>query len=205
MLDKDVDEKYYVSDAMLNYFMGVNQKPSKFDRKSRFMANMNRKDQDRANSITTNAGQRPTDNFVRIPEKTIKGYKEAYDGDGVYLDRPHQKRGCVQKDSIPTLKTSGKDIGVVIDDMYKNRDARTYTDAAPTLRSERSGLKTVGHNLRIRKLTPLSCYRLMGFADEDFYKAQSAGISDTQLYRQAGNSIVVAVLQAILKELLCPR
>lgn len=56
--------------------------------------------------------------------------------------------------------------------------------------------------LKIRKLTPLECWRLMGFDDIDFYNAKNVGISDTQLYRQAGNSIVVDVLQAIFKELL---
>jgi DNA (cytosine-5)-methyltransferase 1 len=56
-------------------------------------------------------------------------------------------------------------------------------------------------NYRIRKLTPLECYRLMGFLDEAFYKAKSVGISDSQLYRQAGNSIVVNVLESIFKNL----
>lgn len=56
--------------------------------------------------------------------------------------------------------------------------------------------------IRIRKLTPKECWRLMGFDDEDFYKAKNAGISDTQLYKQAGNSIVVNVLEAIFKNLL---
>ncbi len=55
--------------------------------------------------------------------------------------------------------------------------------------------------MRIRKLTPRECWRLMGFADEDFDRAQSVN-SDTQLYKQAGNSIVVDVLVAILKNLL---
>lgn len=49
-------------------------------------------------------------------------------------------------------------------------------------------------NLRIRKLTPKECWRLMGFKDEEFERAESAGISNTQLYRQAGNSIVVDTL-----------
>lgn len=56
--------------------------------------------------------------------------------------------------------------------------------------------------MRIRKLTPLECWRLMGFDDKDFYKAKDAGISDTQLYRQAGNSIVVNVLEKIIEGLL---
>ena len=49
-------------------------------------------------------------------------------------------------------------------------------------------------SLRIRKLTPKECWRLMGFKDEEFERAESAGISNTQLYKQAGNSIVVDTL-----------
>lgn len=56
-------------------------------------------------------------------------------------------------------------------------------------------------NLRIRKLTPKECWRLMGFEDEDFEKASQVN-SDSQLYKQAGNSIVVDVLEAIFKEML---
>lgn len=54
---------------------------------------------------------------------------------------------------------------------------------------------------RIRKLTPKECWRLMGFSDEDFEKAQKVN-SDSQLYKQAGNSIVVDVLMAIFNEML---
>lgn len=53
----------------------------------------------------------------------------------------------------------------------------------------------------IRKLTPKECWRLMGFDDKDFYKAKNDGLSDTQLYKQAGNSIVVNVLECIFKNL----
>ena len=57
------------------------------------------------------------------------------------------------------------------------------------------------NNLRIRKLTPKECWRLMGFDDEDFQKSSKVN-SNTQLYKQAGNSIVVNVLVAILGNLL---
>lgn len=59
----------------------------------------------------------------------------------------------------------------------------------------------VARDYRIRKLTPLECWRLMGFDDADFHKAEKVN-SNTQLYKQAGNSIVVPVLGAIMKELL---
>ena len=53
----------------------------------------------------------------------------------------------------------------------------------------------------VRKLTPLECWRLMGFSDEDFLKAKNSGVSNGQLYKQAGNSIVVPVLEGIFREL----
>ncbi len=55
--------------------------------------------------------------------------------------------------------------------------------------------------LKIRKLTPKECWRLMGFDDEDYEKASKVN-SNTQLYKQAGNSIVVNVLEVILTNLL---
>lgn len=55
--------------------------------------------------------------------------------------------------------------------------------------------------IKVRKLTPRECWRLMGFSDEDFDKVRPLN-SDTQLYRQAGNSICVPVLEAIFRNLL---
>ena len=57
--------------------------------------------------------------------------------------------------------------------------------------------------LKIRKLTPKECWRLMSFTDSDIEKCISIGISNTQLYKQAGNSIVVKVLEGIFRNLLC--
>ena len=55
--------------------------------------------------------------------------------------------------------------------------------------------------LRIRKLTPKECWRLMGFSDDAYEKAEQVN-SKTQLYKQAGNSIVVNVLMEIIKQLM---
>lgn len=55
---------------------------------------------------------------------------------------------------------------------------------------------------RIRKLTPKECWRLMGYTDEDFDNAKNAGVSNSQLYKQAGNAIVKQVLMAIFKQML---
>ena len=83
-------------------------------------------------------------------------------------------------------------------------DASRIVDSnglAPTVKENHGTVTATISNLRIRKLTPKECWRLMGFDDEDFEKAAKVN-SNTQLYKQAGNSIVVNVLEAILRELL---
>lgn len=72
--------------------------------------------------------------------------------------------------------------------------------AATVTTNKGEGQKVATDDFRIRKLTPLECWRLMGFDDDDFYKAQNVGISNSQLYKQAGNSIVVPVLQSIFRQ-----
>lgn len=128
-----------------------------------------------------------------------------------------------EKDTCHTIATrsgSRKTDNFIMEDFYKNRPTRVYEEASPTLRSGRTGLKVITANTkgypcndlngviehqaseyRIRKLTPKECWRLMGFDDSDFEKAEKVN-SNTQLYKQAGNSIVVNVLEGILTNLL---
>ena len=76
---------------------------------------------------------------------------------------------------------------------------------SPTLNTAQGGqrevkiIETTAEAYRIRKLTPRECYRLMGFTDAEFDSIK--GVSNTQLYKQAGNSIVVNVLEAIFRRL----
>lgn len=62
-------------------------------------------------------------------------------------------------------------------------------------------IDTQNKKYRLRRLTEKECWRLMDFTDEQFDKAKDAGLSDTQLYKQAGNSIVVGVLEQIMGNL----
>ena len=71
---------------------------------------------------------------------------------------------------------------------------------APTVKENHGTVTATMQNLRIRKLTPKECWRLMGFDDSDFEKAEKVN-SNSQLYKQAGNSIVVPVLEYIIKGL----
>ncbi len=141
--------------------------------------------------------------YIEINNGTKKGYDEAIDGDSVNLSYPTSKtrRGRVGHQVSQTLQCNGAMGVVIIDDTYGyEKKPRQYTTVSPTLRSGRQGLK-VDDNIRIRKLTPKECWRLMGFDDVDFEKAEKVN-SNTQLYKQAGNSIVVNVLEKILENLL---
>lgn len=343
MLEDAVDERYFLSDAMMDYFMGVNQRPSKFPRKERFLQNINRKDQDRANSITTNPGNRPSDNFIVasrgrdpenpsdrtagntnlkqrleprfdgltntittvqkdnyvaginlktklcnelvqkgvvkggeiinhsytnspqrstldkyiesddgvmptittrpdtlgyveketliVPANNNTGYDTAAEGDGIGIAYPNSttRRGRVGHEVAKTI-TTGDSQGVVVDKSVKPSVAKNFerekeqiatTDKeiyqcecenqwqdnkvgckiSPSLRANNNSTYGLTGNLRIRKLTPKECWRLMGFDDKDFEKAEKVN-SNAQLYKQAGNSIVVDVLYYILHNLL---
>lgn len=98
-----------------------------------------------------------------------------------------------------------KQIATLNNSKYES-SARVYCPSGlcPTLTTNGGGhheVKIMEDKSNVRKLTPLEYWRLMGFDDSDFNKAQAVN-SDTQLYKQAGNSIVVNVLEAVLKNLL---
>ena len=107
-------------------------------------------------------------------------------------------------DNRPIVRITEATIGDSINIAYPNsntRRGRVCEGKANTLStSPQQAVITEDsnmENIRIRKLTPRECWRLMGFDDEDFNKARAVN-SDTQLYKQAGNSIVVNVLEAIM-------
>lgn len=107
----------------------------------------------------------------------------------------------VQKDNLVLEPSNIKhtELPCIFDDRDKGFGVKTQ-DICPTQRAERNGIKCIGVDYRIRKLTPKECWRLMGISDEDFEKAQKMN-SNTQLYKQAGNAIVVNVLEGIFRKL----
>lgn len=108
---------------------------------------------------------------IRVKEATSQGYAEAELGDSVNLSHPNSK----------------------------TRRGRVGKQIANTLLTgESQGV--VEPDFRIRKLTPRECWRLQGFPDWAFDKAQEVN-SNSQLYKQAGNSVTVNVIAAIAKEL----
>lgn len=109
---------------------------------------------------------------IRIKEATKKGYAEATIGDSVNISHPNSK----------------------------TRRGRVGKQIANTLLTgEEQGV--VMNDFRIRKLTPKECWRLQGFPDWAFERAAKVN-SNSQLYKQAGNSVTVNVIEAIARRLV---
>lgn len=184
ILEDEVDEKYYLSDMQVNKIKASNfmqekkriqdkeysdtilardWKDPKCVRVGGIFDKENSKHQ--AGSIYDKNGLSPTldcmaggwrQPSIIIKNATKKGYLEATEGDGIDISsRMQYHRGNVQKGIIQTLDCQGGNSKGVVDS-----------------------------ELRIRKLTPKECWRLMGFDDEDFEKAEKVN-SNTQLYKQA--------------------
>jgi DNA (cytosine-5)-methyltransferase 1 len=170
LLEDNVEDKYFITIDRINNFNDMTNRNG-------FIRGLTFKPHELtspfAYTITTRSGARSTDNFIVVPEKTIRGFKEAEVGDGIYINRPHQKRGVVQKNKIQTLKTTVNDLGVVV----KKDDL-----------------------ISIRKITPREAWRLMGWKDDRIDLVINE-FSDAQLYKMAGNGIVVKVLEVLFKNL----
>lgn len=214
LLEQDVDKKYFLSDKLLNGFIEHRKrhilKGNGFGFRGCTDVNSY------THTLTTREGRRPTDTFISakqlkqigfiknnaqgqrvydenvactlqanggglganlVRQTTKKGYDIANEGDSINLEQPNSKtrRGRVGDQRVNTLTTSC------------NQAVVQHGD--------------------IRRLTPRECWRLMGFDDKDFDKASNVDIgnrkmSDSQLYKQAGNSIVVNVLEEIYKCLM---
>lgn len=92
--------------------------------------------------------------------------------------------------------------GVGVNPLSRKLEFNGFKENSPALRAtDYKCPHCYSDGYRIRKLTPRECWRLMAFTDVEFDCAKLSGVSNSQLYRQAGNSIVVDVLVAIFKEL----
>lgn len=116
---------------------------------------------------------------IRIPQGTKKGYIEVPPGSLFDMSYPESttRRGRVQEGGkvSPTLMASGE-----APCHYEGKLEQSY---------------------RIRKLTPKECFRLMGVSEGDIEKIQNSGVSQSQQYKMAGNSIVVDVLEHIFRKM----
>lgn len=128
--------------------------------------------------------------MILVRANTKKGYEVAELGDSINLEYPNSttRRGRVGKQIAQTITTAPNQ-GVVkqmTDKILNPLKAGGGSGNTP---------KVINEEFAIRKLTPKECFRLMGFDDSDVDLLIENGISNTQLYKMAGNSIVVNMLE----------
>lgn len=172
LLEDEVDEKYYLSDKIINFFQENTIKNQQKGNGFKFSP-IQKENANIAKCITTRAGGRMDDNFITIKTKNkrLKSLIEKIDLtiNNQYLDIYNQ--------------SSSENAGTI------------------TTRVDASNLTAVYKDFRIRKLTPKECFRLMGVKDKD-YENIAQNQSNASLYHLAGDSIIVNVLMAIFNQII---
>lgn len=199
VLEEDVDDKYFLSEERINTITKAERSIGWTDADKK----------DAANCVLTMYSKNPTDGeYLKIKSAISKGYEEATEGDSINFSVPNSetRRGRVGKQVAQTLDT-GCQQGVLIGDYRTDEGFRWRKDGnspaimammRDTWKENFTGQNPpiVSMEYKIRRLTPRECFRLMDFPDTFTWTC-----SDSQAYKQAGNSIVVNVLYKILKNL----
>ncbi|MCM1315867.1 MAG: DNA cytosine methyltransferase [Alistipes senegalensis] len=161
VLEDEVEEKYYLSDTMINGFIKHN---SNHLNKGTGFIWQPRDYNGVASTLRANSALCPTDNTIMtcLVSKQGKQFEHETKETNTILARDYKGFGNQRMNAV---------------------------------------IENTSKNFRIRKLTPKECWRLMGFPDGCFDLAKNAGVSNSQLYKQAGNSIVVNVLYYIYWEI----
>ena len=190
ILEENVDKKYFLSEKLINGFLFKETHSSwKFEPKD---------ENEISNCLTAQyAKMAITATYVKVKSNNSKGYEVAEIGDTIRLAHPNSEtsRGRISKEVSHTIDCSGQE-GIFIGDyrydegfrFRQNGNSPTITTSAPIYLKQ---------NFKIRRLTPRECFRLMDFPDTFDFSV----VSESQAYKQAGNSIVVNVLYKILKNL----
>lgn len=211
VLEDEVEEKYYLDDKQLKRLKTTNYERGKFE---------NRVKDENGIMSTLCARDYKDPQCVQVGELDMKGFdqmKRVYSGEGVSPTLTCMGGGntepkviidnSVKPSVAENFEREKEEILKSDKDIYEAQCEKGWNDnkvglkLSPTIRESSSSIYGLDNNYRIRKLTPRETWRLMGFRDCDFEKAAKV-CSNSQLYKQAGNSICVPVLQRILRNLL---
>ena len=210
VLEENVDEKFYISEDKVQKFIQTLHidKSDEGSNTPKFVGNVNRPDfgtgyaggvwdvDNISPTLTTMQGGGRQPHIMCGIDKSLNGTKFI---DNANCLTAREDRG------ISNRKSEGTAVIEVLGNVNpsgKGMNGNVFSDngLSPTLTTNKGEGNKILSNLRIRKLTPKECFRLMGFNDSD-YEAASKVVSNSQMYKQTGNSIVVDVLYYILVEL----
>lgn len=213
ILESDVDSKYYLSKKIIDGFMAHNDNHEK---KGTVFIFKPKTDDEIANCLRANAAICPTDNTIKIKTNNALGYEIATHGDVVCYENLNSKtrRGRVGNQVAQTLDTQAQQAVLLYENKRLNATLQKHdltegepmaidvynqsiNKNCPTLVEPHHNAVRLWDGYAIRRLTPRECFRLMDFPDSFDFSV----VSDTQAYKQAGNSIVVRVLEKIIANL----
>ena len=208
MLEEEVEEKYYLSDVAISKIVNwkAHQKP--FERvlgeeSTSPCITARGAGEDHSGMILFSDTLKTTSNLqnecLQIRENILKEKSLFTETQAKMINENGDVKRYINSNIVDKFN-EGQCADISFPNGY-NKACRVHDECPAINITTTQNSFIVKNNLRIRKLTPKECFRLMGFSDEDFDKASKFN-STTQLYKQAGNSIVVNVLMKIFKELL---
>ena len=206
VLDDEVDEKYYLSEDIQKRFKITNQNKNIIGTTKPDFRTIGQRDlvynkEGIMGALVATDYKQPKQiaeiNQVGMLDiKGIEQVRRVYGDNGISPTLNTMQGGNRQPKIIEVERTPLK---------FLNRNGKKtdgdYTFCVDTCHTGDIKEHYSNGDFKIRKLTPRECFRLMGMRDDDIDKIQEAGISNTQQYKLAGNSIVVDVLEAIFKNL----
>jgi len=200
VLEYDVLEKYFLSDKLIKGFL--NHK-DRHEEKGTGFKWQPKNENDIGNALRANGALCPTDNSIQVNSENKKGYVLKRNLEKYYLSDKAVKRIQKSKFSQFFKDDNTKYIGCLTANYYKIPTDGNYIKVNSATKKGYEKLETLdtqcnesfSHN-KIRRLTPRECFRLMDFPDT--FKMPC---SNSQMYKQAGNSIVVNVLSEIINKL----
>ena len=210
LLEDEVDEKFYLSEEKTQQL--VTSVPEKHSEKT--VVKMNRHEVKGENELANTLlardykgfGNQDMNGVIEPVIAASRGRNPDNPSDRTPGSPTEQRLEVNQKGTSNTITTVQKDNYVVeplgtLAAHNSDKFGTGYMDGvSKTLKANKHDISVMYNNYSIRKLTPKECWRLMGCSDEDFEKAQQVN-SNSQLYKQAGNAIVVDVLYHLFKEL----
>lgn len=194
ILDENVDEKYYLSEKIIKGFQKHNENHKN---KGTGFIWKPKTDEDIANTLRANGSLCPTDNSIKESGIKIAGSLNPIK----ILQGIDKSVNDTQMKEFANCITAREDRGV------SNRKSEgtavlefPMNECSKCLKAESNDIGVVC-NYRIRKLTPNECWKLMGLTEDDCAKAIAIGVSDSQLYKQAGNGIVTNCCELLAEHL----
>jgi DNA (cytosine-5)-methyltransferase 1 len=194
VLEAEVEEKYYLSEKMVNYLGGAKRS-----------IDFGNKDTEKAPCLIAAYFKTPTDGFYIEEPKIIQLNNPTHSNDRIYSSdglsptlntmQGGNRQPFIEEPKICAMRGRNIDNGQNTKQMIEVNE-NGVSNSLTTVQKD-----NLVYSSRIRKLTPIEAFRLMDFPDSLVENARKAGVSDSQLYKQAGNSIVVAVLEKIIKNL----